>query len=228
MVGKIAAKCAGAGLVGALTLVGMMGFSASPARAGDDGAAPIWVGIGSVFGLGAKDDGVMIDYHERGKLVLPPKADLPPPIAPASKTVASWPVDPEIVRDRKEKAEEALPGLTATQRRNMGLIHIGPAEASATAGNGPGGASCVQDGKPVACPDSGKKNELPGWVANWNPLTWVGIQKKPQAVLGPEPDRDFAHRSAQGPARARRGHRRQGRRQLSPKDGAFGDVAPRG
>ncbi len=193
MVGKIAAKCAGAGLVGALALVGMVGFSASPVRAGDDGAAPIWVGVGSIFGplFGAKnDDSVMIDYHERGKLVLPPKADLPPPIPPASKTVASWPVDPEIVRDRKEKAEEALPGLTPVQRRNMGAISVGPAEASATAGNGAGGAACVQDGKPIPCPDSGKKTENPGWAPNWNPLTWVGLQKKPQAVLGPEPDRD--------------------------------------
>jgi hypothetical protein len=25
---------------------------------------------------------------------------------------------------------------------------------------------------------------------NWNPLTWVGIEKKPQIVLGPEPERD--------------------------------------
>ena len=72
----------------------------------------------------------------------------------------------------------------------MGIVPVGPAEVSATAGNGPGGSACLQNGKPIPCPDSGKKTESPGWVANWNPLTWVGIQKKPQAVLGPEPGRD--------------------------------------
>ena len=105
MVGNIAAKCAAAGVVGALALVGTAGFGASPARAGDDGAAPIWVGVGSIFGplFGVKnDDSVIIDYHERGKLVVPPTTDLPPPIRPASQSVPAWPVDPEIVRDRKE------------------------------------------------------------------------------------------------------------------------------
>ena len=190
MVGKIAAKCAAAGVVGALALVGIVGLGASPARAGDDGAAPIWVGVGSIFGLAKKDKDVMIDYHERSKLVLPPTKDLPPPMPPVSKTVAAWPVDPEIVRDRKEKAEEALPDLSPVERRNMGPVPLGAAEVSATAGKGPDGAACLQNGKTVPCPDSGKKTESPGWVPNWNPLTWVGLQKKPQTVLGPEPDRD--------------------------------------
>ena len=24
---------------------------------------------------------------------------------------------------------------------------------------------------------------------NWNPMTWVGLEKKPKLVLGPEPER---------------------------------------
>jgi hypothetical protein len=190
MLTKVAAKCATASVVGALALAGIWALGSSPARAGDDGAAPIWVGIGSVVGLVKKDDDVMIDYHERGKIVVPPKMDLPPPIRPASQTVSAWPVDPEIVRDRKEKAEEALPGMNGLKRRNAGIVPVGPADVSATAGNGPGGSACLKDGKPVTCPDAGKKVEAPGWVPNFNPLTWVGLQKKPQAELGPEPDRD--------------------------------------
>ena len=31
---------------------------------------------------------------------------------------------------------------------------------------------------------------------NWNPLTWVGMEKKPATVLGPEPERSIADRPA--------------------------------
>ena len=32
-------------------------------------------------------------------------------------------------------------------------------------------------------------DSAPPPTLNWNPLTWVGIQKKPVTVLGPEPAR---------------------------------------
>ena len=56
-------------------------LSASPALAGDDGAAPLWVGLGSMFGFGGAEDQPDIDYRDRPKLVVPPKMDLPPPAA---------------------------------------------------------------------------------------------------------------------------------------------------
>ena len=55
---------------------------------------------------------------------------------------------------------------------------------SATAGQGPGQRPC-NSGPGVAC------QTRPAPSINWNPLTWVGLQKKPQTVLGPEPDRDW-------------------------------------
>jgi len=55
-----------------------------PAFAGDDGQAPIWSGLGGLFGLSHDDNDVHIDYRERGRLVLPPKMTLPPPAPPAA------------------------------------------------------------------------------------------------------------------------------------------------
>ena len=67
-----------------------------PARAGDDGAAPLWQGIGSIFGpvvgftgLGGGEKPPPIDYREHGKLVLPPNMDLPPPESSATAD-PSW------------------------------------------------------------------------------------------------------------------------------------------
>src|ERR1700683_3345998 len=77
-------------------------LSSLPARAGDDGDAPLWKGIGSIFGpvvgftgLGGGKNPPPIEYREHGKLVLPPNTELPPPGSSASADPAS-PVHPEI------------------------------------------------------------------------------------------------------------------------------------
>ncbi len=85
------------------------------AAAGDDGAAPLWVGIGSIFGplLGmGKEEKAPIDYQEHGKIVLPPKVDLPPPDPPATQTGGEWPVDQEIQHKKiaKEEAKKEIAG----------------------------------------------------------------------------------------------------------------------
>src|SRR5947209_11107991 len=81
----------------------------SPAQAGDDGAAPLWMGVGSIvaplFGL-SKDEKEPIDYREHGKIVLPPKIELPPPSPTAAPSVADWPVNQEAERKRLKKEAE--------------------------------------------------------------------------------------------------------------------------
>ena len=73
------------------------------------------------------------------------------------------------------------------------------------------GPSCrVPDPKTGECPETAH-----GGGMNWNPLTWVGIEKKPKTTLGPEPERENLVDPAQGPARPGRGRRRQGRRLIS-------------
>jgi hypothetical protein len=175
----------GAAAAGAACLVGLC-LSAAPASAGDDGAAPLWVGIGSVFGFGGSKDQPDIEYRDYPKLVVPPKTDLPPP-APASWASATdWPRDPDVERWKKEQAEENTPG----PRTVIGHRVLTPSldantvvTTKYTAGMGPSSRGKCAVGPGESC-DSAPKPTL-----NWNPLTWVGIQKKPETVLGPEPAR---------------------------------------
>jgi hypothetical protein len=59
------------------------------------------------FGLGGGTP--EIEYRERSPLVVPPKADLPPPLADPTGQVANWPNDPTVKR-RKEEAERRRSG----------------------------------------------------------------------------------------------------------------------
>ncbi len=165
-----------------------LGLAASPARAGDDGEAPLWVGLGSIFGFGGdnKDD-TPIEYRDRSKLVLPPKVELPPPAASPVKSDAAWPRDPDLQRRKKEKAEKDNYVFVPPRQREspvaMGVDHS-VVTMDATAGEGAGERACVK-GPGERC------STRPSPSINWNPLTWVGLEKKPQTVLGPEPDRDW-------------------------------------
>jgi len=177
-------------LVSALAVFG----AAGEARAGDDGEAPLWQGITSVVGIGKPDD-PDIEYREHGKLVLPPKVELPPPGANARAT-AEWPTDQDVQRAKKLKALKDTPAPKA-----YGKVSDPPlgkpgvpvtVTMSATAGYGPGGAACLKDGVAIACPDQPAKGaDKTSRPIEWNPLTWVGLQKKADIVLGPEPERDF-------------------------------------
>ena len=55
---------------------------------------------------------------------------------------------------------------------------------SATAGQDPDERPC-NAGPGVAC------QTRPSPSINWNPLTWVGVQKNAPTMLGPEPNRDW-------------------------------------
>ena len=96
----------GFGLRSAVVAVALTSASlvSSSAWAGDDGDAPLWKGIGSIFGpaigftgLGGGEKPPPIEYREHGKLVLPPNTELPPPDSSATADPA-WPVNQEIVR----------------------------------------------------------------------------------------------------------------------------------
>jgi hypothetical protein len=167
---------------------GLAAALSTPARAGDDGAAPIWKGFGNVFGVLKDDDEGSIEYREHGKLVLPPKIELPAPGTAALQPGPAWPVDPDVKRARKAKLEEAKPKLVHIGRPGSPLIPQGvpvTVTMGATAGQGPGPAPCVR-----VDPQTGECPKKPGPTWNYNPLTWVGLAKKPPVVLGPEPFRE--------------------------------------
>jgi hypothetical protein len=79
--------------------------ASTPARAGDDGQAPLWSSIGGMLGLTDTDKFEdTIKYGEKPRLVLPPSGDLPPPVASAEMGPA-WPHDPDVLRMEKKKAD---------------------------------------------------------------------------------------------------------------------------
>jgi hypothetical protein len=176
-------KAAYAPAIGAM--VAVLCLSAAPARAGDDGQASLLSGIADSVGLSGKKD-PQIDYRERGRLVLPPKKELPPPGSSAGRGGA-WPTDVEAVREKKLKqAEDAEPSAKDVISRNYQLIKPGEEVKVTTSGfEGSHAQSCrVPDPKTGECP------ETPHASLNWNPMTWVGLQKNPPTVLGPEPERE--------------------------------------
>ena len=170
----------------ALSAAGAMwlfGCAGQAALAGDDGAAPIWDSLGSVLNFGGGDDQPDINYRDRPKLVVPPKMELPPPAAAANASVADWPHDPDAARWNKMQAEKKGPRRAFTKRYD--LTPIDPratVTTKYTAGFGPSSRTCPA-GPGQSC------DSAPSPTLNWNPLTWVGIQKKPATVLGAEPPR---------------------------------------
>jgi len=174
-----------------------LGLAISSARAGDDGAAPIWQGIGSVFGpyLGFdRDKDPDIDYRDRGRLVLPPKVALPAPGATAGTGNVDWPIDPDVQKEKKAKQEKKKNDTEHFSRYRAPLIPPGSqvtVTTSSTAGQGAGDAPpCPKDAAPGACKEQSQDSHYGHPTLNFNPLTWVGLQKKDAIVLGPEPDRE--------------------------------------
>jgi hypothetical protein len=64
------------------------------------------------------EDKPPIAYRERAPLVLPPKASLPTPVAPARQRNAEWPKDPEVVAQKRRESAERVP-ITEDERYRM-------------------------------------------------------------------------------------------------------------
>ncbi len=168
---------AAAALIGASAL--------SPARAGDDGYAPLWSGIGGMIGLAPSEEAPAINYQERGRLVLPPQMALPPPAAPAAQNAAAWPVDPDVEKARKKKQEKlnSERALSAAQLKNTNnLVPVDQLRAD--------GSATGQTGADGRCADAS-----PRYNCNRTPfsnvLEWVGLAKPDEVVAGQEPPRDW-------------------------------------
>jgi len=162
----------------------LIGLAAiAPAHAGDDGQASLLSGLASTFGLTPSED-PQIEYRERSKLVVPPKKALPPPAASAR---AALPTDNDVARARAEKKLEEG-GPSARDFANRGgylLVPPGTADVKVTtSGFDKRGPACR-----VPNPKTGECPAPPSPTVEWNPLTWVGVQKKPEVVMGPEPER---------------------------------------
>ena len=170
--------------LGAVVAALGVSLAVAPARAGEDGQASLLTGLATTFGI-VKQDNPQIDYRERSKLVIPPKMTLPPPASRISDP--AWPTDNETLQARKQKImEDAGPSARQMADRTYQLIKPGDdVKVTTSAGLENSGPSCrIPDPKTGECPEQAHEG------MNWNPLTWVGIQKKPKVVLGPEPERE--------------------------------------
>ncbi len=118
-------------------------------------------------------------------MVIPPKLVLPPPATKIADP--AWPTDNEKAQAKKlKKMEDAEPSARDRFDRTYRLIKPGDeVTVTTSAGLENYGPSCrIPDPKTGECPEPAHEG------INWNPLTWVGIQKKPKLVLGPEPERE--------------------------------------
>jgi hypothetical protein len=159
----------------------------SPGWAGDDGDAPLWKGIGGIFGpvvgftgLGGGEKPPPIEYREHGKIVLPPNTELPPPGSSASADPA-WPVNQETMRKKalKEEGKKSIAGVGDARLR---YSHGFPAGEPVTV------RAVDPDGNIVRCESN--CGQTSSALGNLNPLNWVGMGKA-NAPLGPEPDREW-------------------------------------
>jgi len=172
-------------------------LASSPGWAGDDGSAPIWQGIGSIFGpaigltgLGGGEKPPPINYREHGKLVLPRDNQLPPP-GSASAADPSWPVNQEIVR-RKALKDEQKKTIAGVGDARLRYTHPFPTDQPVTI------RAVTPDGQTVNCGSScGSAGGSSSIMSNLNPLNWVGMGKS-SATLGPEPDREWLTDPPQG------------------------------
>jgi hypothetical protein len=100
-------RAAACGLVGGILVVSC---GATGALAEDDDLTfdqKILRGVLGSFGVRTGSD--EIEYRERSPLVVPPKADLPPPQTDQATRAANWPNDPTVKR-RKQEAEKRRSG----------------------------------------------------------------------------------------------------------------------
>jgi hypothetical protein len=152
------------------------------ARAGDDGAAPIWVGISSIFGWGTERQDA-IDYREHGKIVVPPNMDLPPPGAVAGAPAADWPVNQEVQHKKAEKeaAKKYIAGVGDARQRYTHPFEPNTPVTVRAADDQSGGAGCASGN----CGSSGAST-----LGNLNPLNWMGMGKN-TPLSAEEPEREW-------------------------------------
>jgi hypothetical protein len=106
---KTSIAAAAGALIGSLALAAL---SPSPARAAED--TNMFNSVLGFVGLQFDKESESIDYRARAPLVLPPKMDLPPPQNASTRRPADWPVDPDVVRRRKEQADSHRPAPQIT------------------------------------------------------------------------------------------------------------------
>ncbi|HLW90269.1 MAG TPA: hypothetical protein VKS78_03065 [Roseiarcus sp.] len=188
----VLARCDRQLLLAAATGALLLALSAStPARAGDDGEAPLWKGIGGMLGLTSSDKpNDKLNYDERAKLVLPPTTDLPPPGAAPQRT-ADWPQDPDVLKAQKDR-DERLHHVTHSPTLDKASGYGRPISPTLLR------SDHAPPGDPRTADPCQRDPRNCHWIGA-TVLEKLGIKKDPDTlVAGQEPDREWLTDPPQG------------------------------
>ena len=170
--------------VNALILAAGLGFAAAPALAADDGEGSLFDSVFSIVGLGSAKSAPEIDDRDRAPLVLPPKMMLRQPLPAGAQRPASWPIDPDLVRRRKEAEDDKI--ITTLDSNRFRGQPLSKQDLLA----GRGATAPVQEPVPIQC--LGSRSRDCQWVRP-DVLRSQGIKtvEAPVLALGSEPQRKY-------------------------------------
>ena len=168
---------------GLLLAIGI-GSANSPAMAADDGQGSLFDSVFGVIGLGSAKSAPEIDYRDRAPLVLPPKMTLRQPLPAGAQRPASWPVDPDIVRRRKESEDDKIV-TNPNSDRFRGRPSTKEELMAGRAATAP-----IQEPVPTTCLGSRRRDCM--WVRP-DVLQSQGIKtvEAPVLAVGSEPERKY-------------------------------------
>jgi hypothetical protein len=174
-------RAAACGLVGIL----VVSCGATGARAEDDDLTfdqKILRGVLGSFGVRTGSD--EIEYRERSPLVVPPKADLPPPQTDQAARAANWPNDPTVKRRKQEADKRRAGGSIYNEHEDARALRPDELEMGRVLQrNGVARAptDAEKDGRPMKPSELGYTGGVFG--------TLFGSSKEPEAKFTGEPPR---------------------------------------
>ena len=172
-------------VLGAVMVIGCAGLGARAADDDEEDLLPDAKAFRSVLrALGLRKDGDGIDYRERPPLVLPPGRNLPPPEAnKAASSQANWPVDPDVTRAKKRKAERKA---SNPEPEDAGRP-LTPSQYSL-----PGGASRTSRPRGGETSAESRENPMSPYELGSRSIfsSWFGSGKEEYSTFTREPARD--------------------------------------
>lgn len=179
--------------------------AAVPARAADDGYDNVFSSVLTAAGVLDAKRTPPIDYRERAPLALPPKVGVVPPVRTQVARPASWPKDPDLIKQRKADEEARAPmedGFVKTRNGTLSKAELMQGRVAGTdsqkavpdecAGFANNNRNCL-----LLSPDELRAQGERYEAAN-------GDKPKDVVTAGTEPDREFLTQPPKGYLKATR------------------------
>jgi hypothetical protein len=175
-------RAAACGLVGGILV---LSCGVTGALAEDDDLTfdqKILRGVLGSFGVRTGSD--EIEYRERSPLVVPPKADLPPPQTDQATRAANWPNDPTVKRRKQEAEKRRAGGSIYNEHEDARALRPDELEMGRVlqrSGVARAPTDAEKDGRPMKPSDLGYTGGVFG--------TLFGSSKEPETKFTGEPPR---------------------------------------